>query len=1007
MSNAVNIDTVGIENFYNVKYISNKNYFIANPLHAVHDESYNSNGTCTTVAMQLLLGYHNYYTDRRLIPQTDGEDLIFLESNYGDILEYPSIDNSLSSGTGRSSLGTSDSVYHELFRLNSMGSLPGLGQSIGLVKNAAKKFVEEHSDFDSDNFNIESGIYSKNSAINELNNGRPIILGFNKLFENGDNNFHVVVAYGYAKYNEEDGYIVHFGWGDNKNHAWVPENWIGYQIKINIEHTHTYIDSGEMVNRIYKKFICNECQCETLNCIYKTNEEGNSIVGTNFLLSSNVTIPNEIFLVKINSISNGAFKNNNEIKTVFIPSYINSIGLNAFENCGNLEKINIGANINDISRETFKNCINLNSVEIGSSVLTIGPNAFENCVSLNKIIIPKNIIQIDENAFSNCNNLSNVIILNDSHNITMLGKNAFSGCSQNLKIQIPKRRYIDYCTAINWNDYGSNIVTDVEFEEINLDCISNGEKNILLDNGENDLLMLNVCCAKTYKFKSNSNILFKIYNLSKNKIYDGSQVLDAYLNPGVYFLDVRYHNFDESGSFVINYELNFPINGTLVYNNMVNEINSCFHTTTNNLKHALLIFENADGEGMYRFKLNAGNDDLYPEGSVRICSDIERNSPLYRYGMSDVSIYAETFINENELNVYLPKGGCYYIEVKLYNNTYSNVTFEISNVETNNIDYLDYFNDISFDVLFEAKKVENYFEEVVINQRSKVQLDIISESILTDCVPVFIFEKILEPGYDIGDEYFYLEPSFIGEITPDYWAPVYTIILDPGTYYFGYHNNFDNAKINFALRRIVDYNENAENILVSDPYYEGYELGSEVNFNNGECDSYTITEGFTRNIYLMVEDRLRDPMSRLDYDWYSSNENIAIVTKYGTVLAMPVDIDTTVTIYAALKTDPSIVYYKTFTILNDIEEELIEIECEMIYSISNDTPLYKLELDSTNCPFPMVQYYSWTLFNESDETVNIDKWGYVTSSGPTEVLVVGTYNLNPRVKIFIHLVVTE
>ena len=55
----------------------------------------------------------------------------------------------------------------------------------------------------------------------------------------------------------------------------------------------------------------------------------------------------------------------------------------------------------------------------------------------------------------------------------------------------------------------------------------------------------------------------------------------------------------------------------------------------------------------------------------------------------------------------------------------------------------------------------------------------------------------------------------------------------------------------------------------------------------------------------------------------------------------------------------------------------------------------------------MVQYYSWTLFNESDETVNIDKWGYVTSSGPTEVLVVGTYNLNPRVKIFIHLVVTE
>ena len=55
----------------------------------------------------------------------------------------------------------------------------------------------------------------------------------------------------------------------------------------------------------------------------------------------------------------------------------------------------------------------------------------------------------------------------------------------------------------------------------------------------------------------------------------------------------------------------------------------------------------------------------------------------------------------------------------------------------------------------------------------------------------------------------------------------------------------------------------------------------------------------------------------------------------------------------------------------------------------------------------MVQYYSWIIFNDSEGTVKINKWGCVSSSGLTEVLVVGTYNLNPRVKIFIHLVVTE
>lgn len=204
---------------------------------------------------------------------------------------------------------------------------------------------------------------------------------------------------------------------------------------------------------------------------------------------------------------------------------------------------------------------------------------------------------------------------------------------------------------------------------------------------------------------------------------------------------------------------------------------------------------------------------------------------------------------------------------------------------------------------------------------------------------------------------------------------------------------------------MVDYTMNMEDTLVADPYYEGYELGSEVNLNNGLCDNYNITEGFTRNIYLMVEDRLTDPMSRLDYDWYSSNESVAKVTNYGTVLSMPVDEDTTVTIYAVLKADPSIVYYKVFTILNDEEEDLIEIELEMSYSYSEENGEYQLELNSANCPYPMIQYYDWIIYNESNEEVLLNYWGNVTSTGPCEVLIVGTYNLNNRVEIFISLTI--
>lgn len=46
----------------NTKYINNYDYFLSNPLHG-----FNEHGTCGSVAAQILLGYNNYYNDRRII----------------------------------------------------------------------------------------------------------------------------------------------------------------------------------------------------------------------------------------------------------------------------------------------------------------------------------------------------------------------------------------------------------------------------------------------------------------------------------------------------------------------------------------------------------------------------------------------------------------------------------------------------------------------------------------------------------------------------------------------------------------------------------------------------------------------------------------------------------------------------------------------------------------------------------------------------------------------------
>lgn len=181
-------------------------------------------------------------------------------------------------------------------------------------------------------------------------------------------------------------------------------------------------------------------------------------------------------------------------------------------------------------------------------------------------------------------------------------------------------------------------------------------------------------------------------------------------------------------------------------------------------------------------------------------------------------------------------------------------------------------------------------------------------------------------------------------------------------------------------------------------------------FNNGSIREYTITEGFTRNLYLLFDGVPTQYSSRLDYDWYSSNNSVATVTAYGTVLRLNVEEDTEVTIYAIRKSDPSIIYKRTFTILNDFNEEIIEIECDMSYSYSLKNGVYQLQLNSDNSPYPMIQYYSFEVHEwvqEGEFEVTLDYWGRVTATGPGACVIIGTYSLNPRVKIIINLVINE
>ena len=189
-----------------VKFISNANYFLLNPKHHKNNGSDNKWGTCTTVAMQLLLGYHNYYSDRRIIPSS------FLSADYGKVEFDPFFNRLNAPWHGCEKIGTGDGVYDEIFSRTFIAEVPGIGQMIPSVVNGTKSFINEYAaDEIVDDITIAFGAFSSAQAREDIDNGLPIVLGMNLLLEA---EMHVVPAYGYAKLNGVSGFLVHYGWGD-------------------------------------------------------------------------------------------------------------------------------------------------------------------------------------------------------------------------------------------------------------------------------------------------------------------------------------------------------------------------------------------------------------------------------------------------------------------------------------------------------------------------------------------------------------------------------------------------------------------------------------------------------------------------------------------------------------------------------------------------------------------------------------------------------------------------
>lgn len=91
-----------------------------------------------------------------------------------------------------------------------------------------------------------------------------------------------------------------------------------------------------------------------------------------------------------------------------------------------IQHINIPESVTQISEGAFRDMKNLKSVDIKGNVMMIKSQLFSGCSSLESIVIPESVKRIEDFAFEGCSALKTIEIRG---NVSGLGKHAFTGCN--------------------------------------------------------------------------------------------------------------------------------------------------------------------------------------------------------------------------------------------------------------------------------------------------------------------------------------------------------------------------------------------------------------------------------------------------------------------------------------------------------------------------------------------------------------------------------------------------
>ena len=98
--------------------------------------------------------------------------------------------------------------------------------------------------------------------------------------------------------------------------------------------------------------------------------------------SDELVIPSQISGAAVIAISDGCFRDCDELTAVYLPQTLEAIGENAFEGCTDLRGMEVPESVAFIGKSAFAHCSGLEAICLSGKLRYIGDGAFDGCGGL-------------------------------------------------------------------------------------------------------------------------------------------------------------------------------------------------------------------------------------------------------------------------------------------------------------------------------------------------------------------------------------------------------------------------------------------------------------------------------------------------------------------------------------------------------------------------------------------------------------------------------------------------